>query len=416
MRSTSALLLLVLTAYAGEGDGGSAAATRWTHPRGPASRSCMSDAKPLESLGDVVWRYKADPPIGAVPLTWDGIAYLRQGDRLVALDTDSGKPVASQSIPGAADAALDGGAVYLRMGPRIVQWWRRGTGFTRRWSAEVGEKAGAPCLFEGELYLTSAGRLVRLRPGRETPAWKAGEGAYGAPALLGEEVYALEGGSVVARSRLDGKEVARLDLGLSATDGLVAVNGAHVCARVGTQWVIARRVVTDGKLELSRPWQVPYTQEPLVYQRSTIGWAEMERTPGRAHGDEEKKDALPVMNKTFMLFRWIEMQRREGKGPDAKVTEYIGKEDRNLVQPKSRPDLLEGTALPISLDGWFCTGMWCADLNANRINWHLRERADRPLLPSGVGLRPVPAEDGRLMLASRDGKELICMQPEVIGK
>jgi len=414
MRIPILLLFLAVAARGGERDADSASARRWSHPRGPASRSAMSDAEPLESLGATVWRYKADPPISAVPLTWDGVAYVRQGSRVVALDAENGRKLASQDVGDAGAAALDGGALYLRMGKRLVQWRRRGNGFVRRWSADVGESASAPCAYRGELYVTSRGKVVRLRPGRDTPAWQAGEGAYGAPALFGEEVYALEGGAVVARARLDGKEVARLALGLSGSDGLVAVNAMHVCARVGDRWVIARREAEGGKIRLTRPWPVPYTGEPLVYQRSTIGFAEKERTP-RKKKDEEA-DPKPVLQKSFMLFRWIEQQKKEGKGKDAKVTKFIGKEDRNLVQPEARPDLLEGAAWPIAMGGWFCTGTWCANLNANRIAWHLRERADRKLLEGGVGLRPVPADDERLLLVSKDGRELVCLKPEVIGE
>ena len=400
------LALLISVCPAGDRDGASAPATRWTHPRGPASRSCMSDARAPESLGAVLWRYKGRSPIDAVPLTWDGVAYLRHGDILVAIDTKTGKKLASQKVGVPTGVAIDGGAVYLRLGEKIVQWRRRNATFTRRWSAVVGADASAPCLYAGELYLTSGGSLVRLRPGTSSPAWKQGQGAFGAPALLGEHVYVLEqaGGkvSVVARSRLDGREVTRLALGVSGTEGLVAVNRNHVCVRVGKQWVIARRVLKKGELVLSRPWQVPYTEEPLVYSRSTIGFTDKART--------------------FMLFRWLETSPPKSKGkpkekaPHANAKKIIVKDSRALVNADDRKDLLRGAGMPIALGDRFCTGLWCANLNSNRIAWHLHERPDRVLLEQGVSFRPVPADNERLLLVSRDRKELICVQPEVIGE
>ncbi|MHC4448794.1 MAG: outer membrane protein assembly factor BamB family protein [Planctomycetota bacterium] len=393
MRIVLTLLFLMPTLRAGEHDGGSARATRWNHPRGPASRSCMSWAKAPQSLGPAAWTYKANPPISAVPLTWDGVAYLQQNDQLVAIDTQSGKRLASHKVGVAAGAAVEDGAVYLRLGARIVQWRRRGAAFSRRWSAEVGADASAPCLYDGELYLTTAGKLVRFRPGSDKPVWSVGTQAHGAPALYGEQIYALEGKAVVARSRLDGKEVARIDLGLSGKNGLVAVNVSHVVARIGTQWIIARRVMKDGKLELSRPWKVPYAAEPLVYRNSTIGRTSKENN--------------------FTLFGWKERTRKQKDGPDKK---FIAKDNRELIKAKQRVDLIDGAGLPISLNDWFCTGLWCANLNANRIVWHLQERPDRVLLKEGVAFRPVPADDESLMVISKDAKKIICLRPEVIGQ
>jgi len=431
----SALLFLVLVAHAGEADGGSAAPRRWTHPRGPASRSCMSHARAPESLGEPAWTYKAKAPVRHVPLTWDGIVYVREGERLVALDAESGRILASTDLPGAGAAAVDADAYYVRMGPRLVQWRRRDKGFTRRWSAVVGDDASAPCVHDGELYLTAGGQLVRLRPGLEKPAWKAGTDAYGAPALYGEEVYALEGGAVVARARLDGREVARLDLGAAGKQGFVAVNRNHVCARVDDRWVIARREAADGKVTISRAWTVPYREEPLLYPASTIGLAEKERpvpAPPPLGKDEfvkEMKRRKEIRDgkaeapkpqvklyRTYMLFRWLENEHTTGKGAEKKTETRIDQQDVNMVDPDDHPELFGTTGLPVALDDWFCTGLWCVDLNANEIVWHLHERPDRPILKDGVSLRPVPVDDDRLLVVSKDGTRIVCLKPEVIGK
>ncbi|MHC4939248.1 MAG: PQQ-binding-like beta-propeller repeat protein [Planctomycetota bacterium] len=393
MRTVLALLLLIPVASAGDRDGAVARATRWNHPRGPASRSCMSWAKAPDSLGKVAWTYKASPPISAVPLTWDGVAYLQQGEEWVVIDTESGKKLASEKVGAVTGAAIDGGALYLRMGPRIVQWRRRGSALTRRWSAEVGAEASAPCLYEGELYLTAGGKLVRYRPGSDKPVWSAGSNAQGTPALFGEEIYVLEGSAIVARSRLDGKEVARLDTKLAGKDLLVAVNRTHVAVRADDQWLIARRSMKAGMLELTRPWKVPYVAEPLIYVRSTIG--------------------LSKKGEAFSLYAWRERTRKK---KDSEPVKFIAKDERDLVKPESRPELLKGAGWPISLDDWFCTGLWCSNLNNNRIAWHLHERPERILLKDGVGFRPVPADDESLMIISKDATKIICVRPEVIGQ
>ena len=143
MRIVLALALLVPLCRAGDRDGASARPARWNHPRGPASRSCMSDARAPESIGPIAWRFKAPKAIDAVPLTWDGIAYLRTGETLVALDVRTGKKLASQKVGVPKGMAVERGAVYLHLGERLVQWRRRNTVFTRRWSAVVGANAGA---------------------------------------------------------------------------------------------------------------------------------------------------------------------------------------------------------------------------------------------------------------------------------
>ncbi|MHC4954246.1 MAG: outer membrane protein assembly factor BamB family protein [Planctomycetota bacterium] len=384
MRTFLILALCAGSAAAGDTDGGNAEPRRWTHARGPASRSCVSQAKPVSSLGATAWTYKAKAPIAATPLTWDGTGFLLEGETVVAIDLESGKRLASQRVGTAGSLTLGDGAVFVREADQIVQWRRHQSGFRRRWSKKVGADASAPCVHEGEIYLTSEGKLLRLRVGQDKPAWSQGTKCFGAPALYGEEIYALElvdgnKAALVARARLDGSERARVVLGEGAKDGIVALNFAQACVRLGDRWVMVRRTAKDGALKLEKPWKVRLTEAPLVYRRAVIG------VGGKAGA--------------LMLYR------------------YTDKKDiqRPMISPKNRADLLKGAGWPISMQTVFCNGLWAADINANRIRWHLHERPDRPLLKDGVAFRPVPATDERLLIVSHDRKSVICIAPEVIG-
>jgi len=388
MRILSLLGLLSAIVLAGGADGGNAPAQRWTHDRGPAGQTCVSQAEPMETLGNVLWTYRAQGTIAAAPLTWDGVAYLREGQRLIALDLETGKRRASQDIGNVTSAALGDGAVFVRQGANLIQWRRHKKTFRKRWSVALTDGASAPCIYAGELYVTSGGKLVRLRAGQKKPAWEQGTGAFGSPALHGEEVYSLERSgtkvALVARARLDGSEVARIEWEGGATtggtgDGSVAVNRDQAAVNVGDKWFLIHRKHAGGKLTLKDPWPVPLKDEPLLYTSAVIGYG-------------GKKNSL-------MLFR------------------YTGKKNlsRPLVTPAARPDLLKGAALPISMQNVMCTGLWMANLNANLIRWHLHERPERKLMTNGVAFRPVPATDERLLLVDQDKKQLVCVAPEVIG-
>lgn len=383
MRTLFLLGLFAASVLAGERDGGSARAQRWTHDRGAASHSCISSAKPMESLGNVQWTYRARGTIASAPLTWDGIAYLREGDQLVAVDLETGKRRAQQKIGLVSSAAIGEGAVFVREGANLVQWRRHNAGFRRRWSVELTAGASAPCIHETELYLTSGGKLLRLRIGQKNPAWSQGTDSFGTPALYGEEIYSIEKSgdkvALVARSRLDGSERARIDWVGGAGEGSVAVNRDQAAVRIGDKWTLVQRKVADGKLTLKTVWDVPLKAEPLLYTSAAIGYG-------------GPKNSL-------MLFRYTAKRNLS----------------RPLVTPGARKDLLEGAANPISMQDVFCTGLWMANLNANLIRWHLHERPERKLLPKGPAFRAVPAGDKELLLVSKDRKSMICVGPEVIG-
>jgi len=394
MRILTLLCLIAAAAPAGERDGSRAHPQRWTHPRGPASRSCVSQAQPMESLGDVVWTYRAQATIAAAPLTWDGMAFLREGGQLVAIDLDSGKRRATQKIGAVTAAALGEGAVFVRQGPNLVQWRRHNATFRQRWSIELTPTASAPCIHEGEIYVTSGGKLVRLRIGQKKPAWSQGTNCFGTPALLGEEIYSLERAAddkvaLVARARLDGSERARIEWAKDSGDGdskdggagegSVAVNRDQAAVRIGEKWTLIQRKFSKGKVTLRTVWPVPLKEAPLLYTSAAIGYG-------------GNKNSL-------MLYRYTTKKNLS----------------RPLVTPAARPDLLTGAANPISMQDVMCTGLWMANLNANLIRWHLHERPQRKLLADGVAYRAVPATDERILLISKDKKRMICVAPEVIG-
>jgi len=384
MRTILILALLAPLAAAGEHDGANAPARRWTHPRGPASRSCISSAHAIESLGDVVWTYKSKAPISVTPLTWDGTGYLRAGGDLIAIDLETGKRVASQNVGATSAIALGEGAVFLVHGTQLKQWRRSSSAFRNRWTFDVGAGAGAPCIEGKEIYITGGGKLMRLRSGAEKPVWSKGAKCYGDPALMGEEIYALETdgdgkAALVCRARLDGSEKARVVLGASGKTGMVALNREQACVRIDKRWVMVRRAAKDGKITLDKPWSIDLTAEPLLYSRAVIG--------------------IGGKDGALMLYRIT--KKKNIRQP--------------MVKAAERQDLLKGAGLPMSMQSVFSCGLWTGDINANRIRWHLHERPDRRLFDKGVGLRPVPADNERLLIVSADRKRIICIKPEVIG-
>ena len=384
MRTFLCLTLLALAVAAGERDGANAHPRRWTHARGPASQSCVSHAAPVESLGEVLWTFKPSAPIAHTPLTWDGTGFLRIGTDLVAIDLDTGKRVAAQAV-GAVDAmALGEGAAILLQNGEFQQWRRDKSAFRKRWSFAAGADASAPCIEGNEIYATAGGKLLRLRAGSDKPVWAQGAKCFGSPALLGEEVYALETGAsgnaaLVARARLDGAERARVDLGKGGQAGSVALNRGHVCVRIDDRWVLIRRRLKDGTVELDKPWSIQLDAEPLIYSRAVIG-------VGGPAG-------------ALMLYR---------HGAKGNI-------QNPLIKPKERPELFKGAGMPMSMQDVFSCSLWTAEIDSNRIRWHLHERPDRAILDAGVSQRPVPADDERLLIVSADGKRIICIKPEVIG-
>jgi len=379
----AALLACAAPLLAGETDAGHAPAGRWPHPRGPASASGRSLAGPPDSFGGLRWSYAARAPLRETPLLWDGALFLLEGKEIVALDAANGRLLARTAGPPAptgAPAIHDRSVFLLDGGKRLVEWHLRARTLQQRWSCDVGEGAAGVRIHLGEIYVTTAGGLHRLRQGRNRPAWTA-PGLYeGEPAVFGDHVYALRRSAagelqLVILERRDAKEAGVADLGDSGgTGGAVAVSEGLAAAQVGDRWVFLAMAGPPPALRLLRA---------------------------------ETLKTAPLLGPALaMAF----------SSADAWVLIRDGKQQVQTFLPaKVRPDLATGIAAPVGMGEVVCFGTWAGDINANEVLWHLGERPAVKQLAKGVGFPPVPCGDERMIVVAEDRKSVHCMVPEEIG-
>ena len=376
-----ALALFACTAAASDTDGGHAPPRRWTHPCGPASGSSRSLARAAESFGGIIWSYRAKKSIVAPPVTWDGVAFVIDGKSLVALDTATGKKLGRIAVDVADPRpAVDESSVFLREGARLAQYKHQGKRFARRWSFNVGADAGHPRILNGEIYVPSGKGLYRLRAGSRKPVWVT-EGNYrGEPAVFRDMVYALRdtGGKLmlVMHKRSDGTKVSECEVGDAARKG-------------------GRVVMTDGlgavllPPHANRAWALVAADGKKVSPIRTV------KLHSQPTGGRSMFLALDAKD------RWAILQK---------------KGSRPLVSKQQRPDLVEGAPGCIFLSpSIICFGTWAADVNANRIFWHLSERKDVSAFAKGLDWIPVPAGHERLLVVPRGSKYVHAIGPEKIG-
>ncbi len=373
-------LLLATFAAASETDGGHAPPRRWTHARGPASGSARSLARAPRTFGGVLWTYKARDVIAAPPVTWDGVAFVVDGKSLVALDTGTGKLLARTRVDTASPRpACWDDAVFLREGSRLVQYRRQGRRLVRRWSFDGGPGAGHPRVLDGEIYLPTKKGLLRLRAGSKRPAWTTSGKYRGEPAIYRDHVYALrnvgETLQLVMHRRTDGVAVAECDVGSAARTG-------------------GRVVVADGIAAVLLP---PHERQI---------WS-LVQIDGKTLKPARKKTLLtePMGGKNMLLAL-----------SDKSVWTIIRlKKDVPLVSKKRRPDLVVGAPSGVFLNKIVCFGTWAANVNANRILWHVNERKDTTEFKNGLHFAAVPAGHELLLMVPRGAKSLCAVGPEEIG-
>lgn len=193
------VLLTVCFAAAGlaqEPDAAIAPAGRWTDPRGTASGSLRSRARPL--VGDVVEAWNIQLPSRAqhTPLLWDGLAYLVCESRgegiLLAVDVYVGRIVARQELGKGhrpRPVVWNGNVILVSEdGGELIALRRSGKSFRQVWKSSPGAY-GDPVVWEGEIYVINGGALERHRVGVHKPRWSTGSGLRGRPALFGDHVY-----------------------------------------------------------------------------------------------------------------------------------------------------------------------------------------------------------------------------------
>jgi len=388
-----ALACLLAPALAEEGDAARATPERWTHPRGPASRSGRSLARAPEDLGGTLWSAKARQRFLQPPLTWDGLVFALDGDarkaRALVLDGVEGTVLASTDIdaPGAGRGALDSRSWFLvEGGATLVELHYEDGRLQRAWTWAAGAGAGAPCAFEHELYLASATGLHRLRAGRSEPAWEAPGVHLGDVTLFGDQVYAVRrtasgGLELVAHARFDGAEVASVAVAdkapADADPRVVVSEGVAAVSVAADRWVIFKRRCEFGKVMLEGRREEKITNVPLAGDDSLVG----------LDGDG-----------TWVILRFANQPRSA------------------FLKRADRPDLVDGTADPTVLDGTLVFGTWASKLNDNRIWWHLADRPGSSDFAGGVGCATVPLRHGQVLAVTPDGKQLMAIDAEKLGK
>jgi len=390
MKALLVALLLAGPAIASETDGGHAPAERWTHPRGPASGSARTTARPPRSFGKIRWTLPAKAGFLAPPVTWDGVAFLVDGKaknktaQLLAIDTDNGKLLARTTITSAGwpRPAVHRRSVFLlEAGQRLVEYTYKGKTLRRGWEFDGGAGASPARILNGEIYFPTRDGLLRLRPGSKKPVWTAKGRFLGAPAVFRDHVYAV--------TEADGK------FGLAAlrrSDGGLAAS------------------CLIGPLEKPALIRVVVGDNIAAVRLAKTKWAIIELDP--------KKPALKL-NRTETMFRQPIAGRMLLSLNKAGWCIFRTKGKRTthcFVQRKDRPDLVAGTASPIVLAGHrICFGTWLGDLQTNKIFWHLNERPDRTTFAKGLFWAAVPAGHERLLVVPAGGKALHCIESEEIG-
>ncbi|MDH3590468.1 MAG: PQQ-like beta-propeller repeat protein [Planctomycetota bacterium] len=374
------VLLVGLVSFAFAEEAEEAPPRRWTHARGPASLGGRSLAASPEGTGRWIWSYDAKSEIVTTPLVWDDAVFLVDGRTLVAVDARLGKVLARTSIENAAKTArpaVHARAVFVREKEVLAQYQLSGRKFLRRWEFEVGDGASDPTIHAGEIYVTTPKGLLRLRAAVPEPVWTAGGHWTGQPAVTGDHVYAMRRDDdqlkLVAVARKDGKAVAEAPLG-SGPGLRVAISRRNAAVEIAPgRWALLQRTNKKGEISLEFHRVTQLRDEPLVGGRALIG--------------------RPVKNDAWALLR---PTKRGGRN--------------NLVTPKDRKDLFDGTAAPVSLNGGtIAFGPWCVDININRILWNVR---DTQRFQAGTRFASVPVDHYRVLLVTTNGKRVSLFGPE----
>jgi hypothetical protein len=389
-----ALGLLAALVGAAEPDASRAAVERWMHPRGPAAGNARSFARAPDSYGGTVWTFKARKAILAPPLTWDGAAFLLDGNTLVALDVENGRVLARTAIQTNQPRKI---AVYDRdffclEAKRLVQYRLRGRQLTRGWNTGVGAGASAPAIVAGEIYLTTKSGLLRWRAGAREPAWKVAGDYVGDPAVYGEDVYALErsGGKLrlVLHTRTDGQVVTSVGIG-SAPDSR------------GGRIVVTERILGAQIPGSTSRWAI------VACKRAQKGPPELTFSRNETLGCQPSTGRTAFLALAGSPPTWCYVT--VSKNPKRRIMPII--RDR-----KRYAELINSGVAPISLN-WptICFGSWAGNIHSMRILWRLDERPKIKALEDGVRFHAVPARHELLLLVAKDGKTLHAIGPEKIG-
>jgi outer membrane protein assembly factor BamB len=194
--------------------------------------------------GDVVWAQAvAGDPEGAIPAVGDGSLYTRGGEgRIVALETSDGSERWEFTREGRTfrtPAVVDGRVYVGEAGQEQAEVSLRvldaGTG-ELDWAFATREFASAPAVGDGSAYIaTGTDEVVGLDAAGGAEQWRFGDGERViGPSLFGNTVYVSTGGSRLrGLASGDGSEQLSVRVGEETSVGTPVVRNGRLYARVG---------------------------------------------------------------------------------------------------------------------------------------------------------------------------------------
>jgi hypothetical protein len=396
------VLLLAAWAAAGEPDGAIADAARWVEPRGCASGSFRSRARPVVTEIEEAWRLELTR-IAAPPVHWDGTAYVVGfADRkavLIAVDLTTGRELARTTLKGYVGGS--GLSVWDNMvfvqpaGDQISGYRVEGRRLRPAWIFRGRKHRGEwrhprlPVVHDNEVYCLLGTRLARLRPGSQFPVWIAAiddmdPEVTGRPAIFGRFVFVAT--MKVTRSR------ARLELFVyRRSDGrrveLIRVCEALAAGKQSLQLTVTGQTVHIGSLWklLSEGGYSTHAIVPLeisdttVTERGEVGLWSYEVPPAHHPG------GTVVLSAQGLVWRWARYRDRK----------YYELTNRNV-----QPDLFKDRVSPTVLGDIVYFGSWAMDIETHEILWRLPfQNVSYPVVPAD-GLILV-VESGNVLRAFR---------------
>jgi outer membrane protein assembly factor BamB len=397
-----AMLLLGVGAAAGEPDGAIAEAARWTEPRGCASGSFRSRARPVVTEIEEAWRLEL-ARIAAPPVHWDGTAYVvGYADRkavLVAIDLDTGKVRARTRLKGYVDGSglsVWDNTVFVQPTGDQINGYRMGRGSLKPVWIFRGRKYGdtwrhprLPIVHDNEVYCFLGNCLARLRPGSTFPVWIRDDSdeaidpnLSGRPAVFGRFVFVATVKTSFATPtvylyvyrRSDGERVTRFEVceveSQAADEPFLQLTVTDQNVHIGSAWSLA----SSGGSATHAMVPLKVSDEKVV-RNGEIGLASYEVAPAHHPGGSV---VLAVFNEEL---RWAR---------------HRGRKFFELTRKSAQPDLFRDRVSPTVLGDIVYFGSWAMDIETNEILWRL---------PFQNVTYPVVAADG-LILVVESGKVL----------
>jgi hypothetical protein len=399
------MLLLAAGAAAGEPDGAIAAAARWVEPRGCASGSFRSRARPVVTEIEEAWRLELGR-IAAPPVHWDGTAYVvgYAGGKavLVALDLDTGRELARAKLKG----YLDGSGLFVWDNMVLVQpagdqisgyklerghlkpvWIFRGRKYGDAW-----RHPRLPVVHDNEVYCFLGNWLARLRPGSNFPVWIRDDAddemvpdLAGRPAIFGRFVFVAMMSVSPARPTLhlsvhrrsDGKRVTRFEVcqaSQQAQKPSLQLTVAGKTIHIGSAWSLR----SSGGLSTHAIVPLRVSDDAVVLD-GEVGLGSYEVPPAHHPG------GTVVLSEFDNELRWARYRERKFY---------------ELTRVSAQPDLFRDRVSPTVLGDIVYFGSWAMDIETKEILWRLPfQNVTYPVVPAD-GLILV-VESGSVLRAFR---------------